>query len=451
MIVQYKAGKYLLLSDCLSRLSNPATQEEDESLDLHVTSIESEENDSFLSLASVCEALMEDPVSVLLGDLILNGWPDSCKDLDQELKPYWVHHLNLSITDGIIMLGEDCIVVPAALCDNFLKVLHYTHQGITKTLARTRNHVYWPGIAHDVLQLCCECEICAEDHAYPSISNINHVDGHRPGFKYGADVGKIDSHPHSVVIDYYSFTVFECPLPSLAMSSVITAFKTIFSDTGIPMTLITDNALFITSEEFAEFPQDWNFTHITSSPRYPKGNAHAEKAVGMVKQIYNHCEDPLFGMLILKTVPLLDVKESPDKVFGWSLHTNLPRPGMVHSGYEDRYINKETTGMVLSTRNFTVQDPVWIKINDTLPWKKGIIVSVHDHESYNVQVDGKVYRRNTHHLTRKYPKMDTNPAESDRENDPTGDTPQRTLRPRHRVRMPRIPPQATVQADFSYK
>ena len=31
----------------------------------------------------------------------------------------------------------------------------------------------------------------------------------------------------------------------------------------------------------------------------------------MVKQIYNHCEDPLFGMLILKTVPLLDVKESP--------------------------------------------------------------------------------------------------------------------------------------------
>ena len=76
MNVQYKAGKYLLLSDCLSRLLNPATQEE-ESLNLHVMSIESEENDSLLSLASVHEALMEDPISVLLGDLILNGWPDS--------------------------------------------------------------------------------------------------------------------------------------------------------------------------------------------------------------------------------------------------------------------------------------------------------------------------------------------------------------------------------------
>ena len=40
---------------------------------------------------------MEDPVSVLLGDLILNGWPDSCKELDPELKHYWIHHFNLSI------------------------------------------------------------------------------------------------------------------------------------------------------------------------------------------------------------------------------------------------------------------------------------------------------------------------------------------------------------------
>ena len=30
------------------------------------------------------------------------------------------------------------------------------------------------------------------------------------------------------------------------------------------------------------------------------------------------------GMLVLKTVPLLDVKESPDEFFfGWSLYTNL--------------------------------------------------------------------------------------------------------------------------------
>ena len=77
----------------------------------------------------------------------------------------------------------------------------------------------------------------------------------------------------------------------------------------------------------------------------------------MVKQIYNHCEDPLFGMLILNTVPLLDVKESPDKIFfGQSLHTNLPKPGVVHEEYENQYINQDTQGDIPSTRNFVVND-----------------------------------------------------------------------------------------------
>ena len=36
--------------------------------------------------------------------------------------------------------------------------------------------------------------------------------------------------------------------------------------------------------------------------------------------------------------------------------------------------------------------------------KRGIIEKVHDHQSYTVQVEGKTYRRNTHYLTRRYPR-----------------------------------------------
>ena len=52
MKIQYKAGTHLLLSDCLSRLSNPTSQEEDESLNLHVMSISEAEDGSlpFLTL-----------------------------------------------------------------------------------------------------------------------------------------------------------------------------------------------------------------------------------------------------------------------------------------------------------------------------------------------------------------------------------------------------------------
>ena len=108
-----------------------------------------------------------------------------------------------------ILLGEDCIVVPASLCEKFLSALHYIHQGITKTLTRARSTAYWPGLAHDTLKLCRECEICAEDHVDPSIMSTSHSEAFGPGFKYGADIGEIDGYPHLIVVDYYSFAIFE--------------------------------------------------------------------------------------------------------------------------------------------------------------------------------------------------------------------------------------------------
>ena len=47
-----------------------------------------------------------------------------------------------------------------------------------------------------------------------------------------------------------------------------------------------------------------------------------------------------------------------------------------------------------------------------------MITKVHDHQSYDVQVDGKVYHRNTHHLTRRYPTVDENPIENNEEEEP---------------------------------
>ena len=76
-------------------MSDPATHKEDESLNLQVMSIVSDSEPS-LSLTAVKQALVDDLVSILLGDLIPNGWPDSCKDLEEELKPYWIHRVNLS-------------------------------------------------------------------------------------------------------------------------------------------------------------------------------------------------------------------------------------------------------------------------------------------------------------------------------------------------------------------
>ena len=79
---------------CLSRMSNPATCEEDESLNLQVMSIVNDhDQEHYISLLDVKQALLEVPISILLGDLILDGWPDS----SWKLKPL----LEDKLMDGV--------------------------------------------------------------------------------------------------------------------------------------------------------------------------------------------------------------------------------------------------------------------------------------------------------------------------------------------------------------
>ena len=124
-----------------------------------------------------------------------------------ELKLYWIHKFNLSLVDGVILLGEDWLVVPTGLREKFLDALHYTHQGIAKTLAWERSNAFWPGITHDVLKLCRECEICAEDHADLVISVTSHSEAYGPGFKYRADISEID---RQTPIPYCHWLLFIC-------------------------------------------------------------------------------------------------------------------------------------------------------------------------------------------------------------------------------------------------
>ena len=62
----------------------------------------------------------------------------------------------------------------------------------------------------------------------------------------------------------------------------------------------------------------WSIQHIISSPRFPHGNAHAEKAVHIVKQIYTKANDVKLALLLLKTTPIANknvTHEAPASVF----------------------------------------------------------------------------------------------------------------------------------------
>ena len=93
-----------------------------------------------------------------------------------------------------------------------------------------------------------------------------------------------------------------------------------------PDKIISDNARYFPSEEFQDFTMRWSIHHITSSRRFPHGNAHAEKAIHVVKQIYMKADDVKLALLLLKMTPISNhknvIQDAPAKLFyGWPVQS----------------------------------------------------------------------------------------------------------------------------------
>ena len=180
------------------------------------------------------------------------------------------------------------------------------HLGISKCRARAKITVFWPNIDWDISQLITRCDICHEHQHAPPSYNEHSNEAHFPSHIYGADLCDINGKVHVVCVDYFSFFIWERPLPDMQSDL---GLKMIFGESGSPEILITNNGRSFISEDFWQFAVEWSSVYKTSSPRYPKGNAHAEQAVGIVKEAYTKCKDDfLLGLLVHRTTPLLYMK-----------------------------------------------------------------------------------------------------------------------------------------------
>ena len=113
------------------------------------------------------------------------------------------------------------------------------------------------------------------------------------------------------------------------IQEVVKALKSIFCDISAPDKIISDNARYFVSEEFQEFTMQWSIVHSTLSPRFPHRNSHAEKAVHIVKQIYQKANDVKLALLLLMCTPISNkngkVYDPPANVFfGRQLKAHLP-------------------------------------------------------------------------------------------------------------------------------
>ena len=105
--------------------------------------------------------------------------------------------------------------------------------------------------------------------------------------------------------------------------------QSIVSRHGIPETVISDNGPQLSSAAFADFAAKWEFSHVTSSPRYPKSNGMAERTVQTIKKFLEKAdkknEDPYLAILAHRSCPDPSGDPSPaEKRMGRKLRTRLP-------------------------------------------------------------------------------------------------------------------------------
>ena len=127
----------------------------------------------------------------------------------------------------------------------------------------------------------------------------------RPWSRVGVDFFQHKDKHYLLAVDYFSRDV-EISQVSKNVNSAqtILQLKKIFSRHGIPDILFSDNGPQFDSHEFTNFSTDWQFQHITSSPRYPQSNGEVERAVQTMKAVLNKSNDEYLALLNYRDTPL---------------------------------------------------------------------------------------------------------------------------------------------------
>ena len=106
-----------------------------------------------------------------------------------------------------------------------------------------------------------------------------------------------------ILTDYYSRFFEIVTLSSLTESLVISKCKEIFARLGILEVVRTDPGTQFSSS-FNNFAEEYDFEHITNSPKYSQSNGEVESAVKTAKLMTKKCRDINKGLLSYRSTPL---------------------------------------------------------------------------------------------------------------------------------------------------
>lgn len=438
--VIFVPGKQLVLADCLSRnpigCTNSAGKDFAEEIDHYVHFVTSHLPATKCMLQKIKDEQEKDYVCAKLKEFCLNKWPTKNR-LPSGLSAYFQLKDNISFSNGFLML-DTRLIIPPSLQRELLAKIHEGHLGINKCRDRARQSIWWLGISLQLKDLIENCPSCIEQRYNIKEPFVKEAFPDRPWQKVGMDLFKLEVW-YLIIIDYYSryFEIFQ--LKNLTEKEIIKKCKEAFARYGIPEIVRSDCGTQFASE-FRSFAKEFDFEHVTSSPKYSQSNGAAEAAVKIAKGIIKKCkEDVNLGLLAYRTTPLENGFTPAELMFSRKIRSRLPMlPNKLESfkdhkkvigkekdrkGKQERNYNRRHRSKKLSKLN--VNDRVWV--TDIRTYAK-IVKADSNPNAYIIKTErGSTLRRNRWHLipARYEQNMKTNryyaPIEIERESEPVGD------------------------------
>ena len=100
-------------------------------------------------LTQIHQATKADPIFCELRETILQGWPNTFREISKNLQPYWSYRDELAIENGILMKSGQ-IIIPKVMQSEILQKIHYGHQGMEKCKLRAKSLRFFSNINQDI-------------------------------------------------------------------------------------------------------------------------------------------------------------------------------------------------------------------------------------------------------------------------------------------------------------
>jgi len=407
--IEYKPGKDLSNADGLSRLPLPEVPTDTPLPGDTVLLLECIQT-SPIRIAQLRRWTSRDPLLAKVLRYVMQGWPSTTGDMDDDLLPYSRRRDELSVQDGCLLWGNRVIIPPPGR-ESILSLLHETHPGISRIKSLARSYVWWPGMDAALETKVRSCNQCQENQKSPSKAPLHPWDWpERPWARVHADfAGPFMGKLFLLLVDAHSKWLEVHIVPSTTTHAAVEKLRLVFATHGLPEVLVTDNGPAFTSAEFSNFTKRNGIRHLTTSPYHPSANGLAERAVQTFKQAMKRSAGS--GPLDVRISNfLLTYRLTPHSTTGRSpaelLMSRQPRsvfdllrPNIsetVRRSQERQKIHNPHS----QHRVFNVDDSVWARSFSSGPrWLKGRVTESRGPVTYRVQLqDGRSVRRHVDHL-----------------------------------------------------